>query len=216
LAMRGAAPARCHGQTCRSRRGPRPGHSCIRVAQEPGRPCGSILDKIWRGAASPESSRPPGRRRTWRDRRTQAHGDGTANRRKTKGGRTVRRESERLIVPLKRGNSSREDPVEGRGRRAADPQSGNRLGTLSPVCRCPSGPRVAVSGASFAAASLRRYEPYAGNPHVRICGRGGGQPPLRPGAVATVAIAPGKLGKGGRASNSETFRRNPAGPNPVR
>jgi hypothetical protein len=43
--------------------------------------------------------------------------DGTANRRTTKGGRTVRRESERLIVPRKRGNPPHGDPAEERGRR---------------------------------------------------------------------------------------------------
>src|SRR5262249_43355859 len=35
-----------HGLACRSRRGPRPGHRCTRVAQEPGRPCGSISKQL--------------------------------------------------------------------------------------------------------------------------------------------------------------------------
>jgi len=58
---------------CRSRRGRRTGHRCIRVAQEPGRPCGLHLDKMGRGAASPNAPGPPtgvGREGRDEDRRT--------------------------------------------------------------------------------------------------------------------------------------------------
>jgi hypothetical protein len=37
FAWRGAVSARCNGLACRSRRGRRPEHSCIRVPREPGR-----------------------------------------------------------------------------------------------------------------------------------------------------------------------------------
>ena len=42
------------------------------------------------------------------------------------------RESERLIVPRKPGNPTRGDPVEGRGRRVAEPLGGNRAGAQEP------------------------------------------------------------------------------------
>ena len=41
------------------------------------------------------------------------------------------RESERSIVPVKPGNSCREDPAEGRGRLVAGPWPGNSAGTLN-------------------------------------------------------------------------------------
>ena len=50
----------------------------------------------------------------------------------TKRGEKVRRESERLIVPLKPGNPTRRDPVEGRRRRAAEPLEGNMAGASEP------------------------------------------------------------------------------------
>jgi hypothetical protein len=50
----------------------------------------------------------------------------------TKRGEKVRRESERLIVPAKSGNPTRGDPVEGRGRRVAEPLEGNMAGAQEP------------------------------------------------------------------------------------
>ena len=45
---------------------------------------------------------------------------------------TVRRESQRSIVPLKPGNRTRRDPVEGRGRRITESLEGNMAGALKP------------------------------------------------------------------------------------
>ena len=42
------------------------------------------------------------------------------------------RESERLIVPAKRGNKPQRDPVEGRGRRNTNPKEGKMPGALTP------------------------------------------------------------------------------------
>src|SRR6266702_5075849 len=42
------------------------------------------------------------------------------------------RESERSIVPPKPGNPTRGDPVEGRGRRVAEPLGGNMAGAQEP------------------------------------------------------------------------------------
>src|SRR5437762_2474730 len=50
----------------------------------------------------------------------------------TKRGEKVRRESEHLIVPLKSGNPSRGDPVEGRRCRVAEPLEGNMAGAQQP------------------------------------------------------------------------------------
>jgi hypothetical protein len=50
----GAESACRIGLACRSRRGPRPGHRCVRVAQEPGRPCGSILETAGVGQPDPK------------------------------------------------------------------------------------------------------------------------------------------------------------------
>jgi group II intron reverse transcriptase/maturase len=47
----------------------------------------------------------------------------------TKCGGKGGRESERLVVPVKRGNSPRGDPVEGRGRRDAEPLKGKMMET---------------------------------------------------------------------------------------
>jgi group II intron reverse transcriptase/maturase len=47
----------------------------------------------------------------------------------TKRGGKGGRESERLIVPVKRGNSPRGDPAEGRGRRDAEPSKGKMMET---------------------------------------------------------------------------------------
>src|SRR6266404_4858714 len=66
------------------------------------------------------------------ERRTQAHGVVSPSEAQTKRGEKVRRESERLIVPTKPGNSTREDPTEGRRRRVAEPLEGNMAGALKP------------------------------------------------------------------------------------
>ena len=47
-----------YGLACRSQRGPRPGHRCIRVAQEPGRPCGSISTTTGVGQPVPKAPGP--------------------------------------------------------------------------------------------------------------------------------------------------------------
>ena len=47
----------------------------------------------------------------------------------TKCGEKGDRESERLVVPVKRGNPPRGDPVEGRGRRDAEPLKGKMMET---------------------------------------------------------------------------------------
>jgi hypothetical protein len=47
----------------------------------------------------------------------------------TKCGGKGGRESERLIVPVKRGNPPRGDPAEGRGRRDAEPLKGKMMET---------------------------------------------------------------------------------------
>src|ERR1700722_8055642 len=69
--------------------------------------------------------------------------DGTANRRITKGGRKVRRESERLIVPRQRGNPPHGDPAKGRGRQARAPFAGNTRETLSSTRVCTRHQRIA-------------------------------------------------------------------------
>src|SRR5207237_5273761 len=98
---------------------------------------------IWRGAASPKAPGslvgvgPEGRNESRRS------GNGTANRRKTKGGGKVRRESERLVVPVKRGNSPHEDPVEGRGRRVMESLGGNTVETPSSKIVCTKQQRIA-------------------------------------------------------------------------
>ncbi len=52
----------------------------------------------------------------------------------TKRGGMGGRESERLVVPVKRGNSPSEDPVEGRGRRDAEPPEGTMAGDTELPC----------------------------------------------------------------------------------
>ncbi len=52
----------------------------------------------------------------------------------TKRGGTGGRESERLIVPVMRGNSPSEDPAEGRGRRDAEPPEGKMAGDIELPC----------------------------------------------------------------------------------
>ena len=51
----------------------------------------------------------------------------------TKRGERGGAKSQYLIVPLKRGNLYREDPVEGRGCRVTEPWLGTRSGTCPPV-----------------------------------------------------------------------------------
>ena len=57
---------------------------------------------------------------------------------------TVRRESQRSIVPWKPGNRARRDPVEGRERRTADALGGNTPGALNPDLVFPQPQRLAV------------------------------------------------------------------------
>jgi RNA-directed DNA polymerase len=53
------------------------------------------------------------------------------------------RESERLLVPRKPGNTTRRDPGEGRGRRVAEPLEGNRAGASEPDPVFTKRPRIA-------------------------------------------------------------------------
>jgi RNA-directed DNA polymerase len=62
----------------------------------------------------------------------QARGMVSPSEAQTKRGETVRRESERSIVPSKLGNLTRRDPVEGRGRRVAEALGGNMAGASKP------------------------------------------------------------------------------------
>src|SRR5580658_712529 len=91
--------------------------------------------------------------------------------------RDDRRESERLIVPWKPGNLTRRNPVEGRGRRVAEPLEGNMAGALNPGTMSTQYQRIAER----LAANPQLDEPYALIGHVRICGRRRGQPCRRPG-----------------------------------
>ena len=52
----------------------------------------------------------------------------------TKRGGMGGRDSERLIVPAKRGNSPSEDPAEGRGRRDAESPEGKMAGDIELPC----------------------------------------------------------------------------------
>jgi hypothetical protein len=89
------------------------------------------LDMLARGCQTAKLPA-PGRRRTWTERRTQAHGMVSPSEAPTKRGEKVRRESEHLIVPSKPGNPSRRDPVEGRRCRVAESLEGNRAGAQEP------------------------------------------------------------------------------------
>ena len=114
------------------------------------------LDKNWHGVARAEYPRSPGPASGPGERRTQAHGRVLPSEAQAKPGGTVRRESERLIVPTKPGNSPRGDPAEGRRRRVAELLGGNMAGTQRPepvstkqqqiaeLAAC--GPRAAVRG----------------------------------------------------------------------
>jgi RNA-directed DNA polymerase len=69
--------------------------------------------------------------------------EGTADRRTTKAGGKVGRESECPIVPLKRGNSPHGDPGEGRGRWVNEPLEGNMAETSSFETVCTRRQRLA-------------------------------------------------------------------------
>jgi hypothetical protein len=101
----GAASAHRHGLGCWSRRGRRTRQRCNRVPQELGTPCGSISTIIGPGGtAKPEGPRPQAAvvGPEWNEDRRR--GVVSPSEAPTKRGETVRRESERSIVPLKLGN----------------------------------------------------------------------------------------------------------------
>jgi len=60
------------------------------------------------------------------------NGSGNGRRTTRKPVVTVRRESERFIVPWKPGNRRRRDPVEGRGRGTTESLEGNMAGASTP------------------------------------------------------------------------------------
>src|ERR1700676_1387173 len=68
--------------------------------------------------------------------------EGIVKRRITKCGETGGEKSERLVVPVKQGNSFRLDPVEGRGRRVIDPWWGNRARASNLGNRSPQPSRI--------------------------------------------------------------------------
>jgi hypothetical protein len=78
---------------------------------------------------NPKTPGPPDRVGAWGE-RTSRRNEGIVGR-AHEPGETGRQESEPFIVPWKPGNSSREDPVEGRGGRVTDPRSGHRARTPS-------------------------------------------------------------------------------------
>src|SRR5262245_14978725 len=71
---------------------------------------------------------------------------GIAKRMQKKRRETGTRESERLIVPTKSGNSTRGNPPEGRRRRVADPLEGHTAGTSKPGPVFTKPQRIAGSG----------------------------------------------------------------------
>src|SRR5207245_8043139 len=60
-----------------------------------------------------------------------------------KRGETVRRESQRLLVPSQPGNRHRRDPGEGRGRRSTESLEGNMAGASHPAPVSPQLQRIA-------------------------------------------------------------------------
>src|SRR5205807_7199961 len=83
------------------------------------------------GAASAQCSRPSAGVGPRGDTKTDAQ-DGYRRAKQCEARRDGNRESERFIVPLKRGNVHRTDPAEGRRRRVAEPLEGNMAGASEP------------------------------------------------------------------------------------
>jgi hypothetical protein len=168
-------PARARGD--RSRRGRRTWHRSIRVAWEPGRPCGSISIVV--GAEGQPNPKVPGPRPAsgLAGANTGAR-DGTANRTTKEG---------RLDGP--QGVGAPHSSVGGRGTCATGtlPSEGgassrNGRWATGRGLRAPGAVHATPAG-SRAHVSPRRDEPDALVGQVRICGRGGGQPPSRPGPL---------------------------------
>jgi hypothetical protein len=127
----GAAPTHLMAWCRRSRRGRRTRQRHRRVPQELGTPGGSLSTRTGTGRPDPNTPGPrPASGR--RERRTQAHGRVPPREAHAKRGGMACRESERPIVPTRPGNSPREDPAEGRGRRVAELLGGNMAGTQRP------------------------------------------------------------------------------------
>ncbi len=78
--------------------------------------------------------------------------------------REGRRKSEHLIVPLKQGNSCREDPGDGKEVPSRGAVGGNQVGVT-----VPRFPVTVTFTDSTAHAKPRRDEPYALIGQVRIC-----------------------------------------------
>jgi hypothetical protein len=159
----------------RSRRGRRTRHRSTRVPWEPGRPCGSISTTV--GAEGQPNPKVPGPR--------PASGLSGANTGARDG--TAKRSSSEARSDGPQGVGVPHSSVGGRGTCATGtlPSEG---GTSPRNCRWATGRGLRTPGAvhdtpasSRAHVSPRRDEPDALIGHVRICGRGGGQPPSRPG-----------------------------------
>jgi hypothetical protein len=99
----------------------------------------SSLDRL-EGLPNPKT---PGRRGRVGPRRSEAATPGGIAGRAQESGETGRQESEPFLVPWKSGNSSREDPAEGRGGRVTDPRSGHKARTPSLRTLSTKRPRIA-------------------------------------------------------------------------
>jgi hypothetical protein len=119
----------------------RPGGSGPAGVGEHGIGTGGFPRNLGRPATPPEAAWGWPQRAPWpqagvgperrdEDRRNRS-GNGGSTRRKPAV--TVRRESQRLIVPWKPGNRHRRDPGEGRGRRSTDSLEGHTAGASHPV-----------------------------------------------------------------------------------
>src|ERR1700722_3158651 len=137
----GAAPSTSSGRDVSwSRRGRRARHRYTRGAQEPGTPC-SLHDLC--PAREPEyQALAPGPRRDRRERnfrRTSWYRQAKHNEARRDGDR----DSERLVVPVKPGNPTRGDPVEGSRRRVAEPLEGNMADASKSGTVCTKQQRIA-------------------------------------------------------------------------
>src|SRR6516164_7837868 len=128
----------------RSRRGQRTRHRRIKAPQELGTPW-TFRDPCPDG--DPDHQ-PQARRLRVLDRREQTTGAGCgiATRMQKKRREMEARESERLILPTKSGNSTRGNPTQGRRRRVADPLAGHTAGASKPGTVFTKRQRIAGSG----------------------------------------------------------------------
>jgi hypothetical protein len=103
-----------YGLAWKSRRGPRAGHVRQGVPQKLGRGC--RLHRVIGLSGESESEITSSARCAGEAEKKNSANGGTQRRGQTEAGANERQSSERLIVPLKPGNSTHEDPVEGSGR----------------------------------------------------------------------------------------------------